>query len=69
MDKKTISSLQLKRREFLLTLGLGGAAAAAAVGGRLITAATDDDQEKKQPASQGYRLTGHVQNYYRTPRI
>lgn len=69
MDKKDSSSIQMKRRRFLATLGLGGAAAAAAVGAKLVTAAADDSETKKPEASKGYRLTAHVQNYYRTTRI
>jgi nitrous oxide reductase len=57
----------LKRRKFLLTVGLGGAGAAAgAVGGRAMLA----NKEQAQTATaRGYRLSAHVQNYYRTTRV
>lgn len=68
MDKTT----SLKRRSFLISLGLGGAGAAAGViGGKSLMekqAATGGEQESDKK-SKGYRLTEHVKNYYRTTRI
>ena len=64
MDGKTTD---LKRRSFLLTLGLGGAAAAV-VGGRAVIepqAVAGDKREKET----GYRLTEHVKRYYRTAKV
>lgn len=59
----------LKRRNFLLTVGLGGAGAAAgAIGGKSMLARTDEAAGKESSAS-GYRLSAHVQNYYRTTRV
>lgn len=59
-----------KRRNFLLTAGLGLGAAAAAVGVKALiaespaTAAID-----RQAKDKGYQATEHVRNYYRTARI
>lgn len=59
----------LKRRNFLLSVGLGGAGAAAgAIGGKALLAQTTGVAEKEASA-RGYRLSAHVQNYYRTTRI
>lgn len=65
MKEKT----DLKRRNFLLTAGLGGAGAAAAV-----MVARSGVQPEAAPAAEavqgkGYRLTQHVANYYRTTRV
>lgn len=59
----------LKRRNFLLTVGLGGAGAAAgAIGGKAMLAQTVEPPAK-EASSEGYRLSAHVQNYYRTARV
>ncbi len=59
----------LKRRNFLLTVGLGGAGAAAgAIGGKAMLARTAE-VPVKEASAKGYRLSAHVQNYYRTTRV
>ena len=56
------------RREFLKNMMLGGSAAAVA----LMTAREAAAQPKpgpvaaKQPESKGYRVTPHIEHYYRT---
>jgi hypothetical protein len=59
---------KLSRRNFLLTVGAGGAATAAAVvaGGKALqgTSAASDKQ-----GSRGYHETAHVNNYYRTAKV
>jgi len=61
--KKTI----LSRRNFLLTAGAGGAAAVAVVVGKNASeptqAATDDKR-----ATSGYKVSAHIENYYRTTK-
>jgi hypothetical protein len=60
----------VKRRNFLLTLGLGGAGAAAAVVGT--RALAPDSRQAAEPGTtpgKGYQLTEHVRNYYRTTRV
>lgn len=58
----------LKRRGFLVSVGLGSAGAAAGViGGKaLMDKAAPAD---KPDSGKGYRLSEHVQNYYRTTRV
>jgi shikimate 5-dehydrogenase len=57
---------KLSRRNFLLTVGAGGAATAAAV----VTG-----QKQSSPAAttaeakRGYQETAHVNNYYRTAKV
>ncbi len=58
---------RLSRRNFLLTVGAGGAATAAAV------VATKDPAPaltgKGKRATRGYHATEHVNNYYRTTKV
>jgi nitrous oxide reductase len=62
-------SKRLSRRNFLLTVGAGGAAGAAAV------VATRSATTKPAPASndkratRGYEASEHVNNYYRTAKV
>jgi hypothetical protein len=56
-----------RRRRFLLTAGAGGAAAVATVL-KPVSAATPE-LVTTAPASQGYRDTEHVRDYYRTTKI
>jgi hypothetical protein len=59
-----------KRRNFMLTLGLGGIAAAAAVLTGKSSHAAEAVETATQPADkQGYRLTEHIKHYYRSTRI
>jgi alkyl hydroperoxide reductase subunit AhpF len=64
----TQKNAKLSRRNFLLTVGAGGAATAAAVvSGRKATpgAATAEAPDGKR----GYQETAHVNNYYRTAMV
>lgn len=60
----------LKRRQFLLTAGVGGVSAAAAVvavrstGGDAGATATTAQTDRS-----GYRMTEHIAAYYRTARV
>jgi hypothetical protein len=59
---------QLTRRNFLLTLGAGGAATAAAI------VATKPPSTQTTPANdkratRGYQSSEHVNNYYRTAKV
>ena len=62
-------SQRLTRRNFLLTLGAGGAATAAAI------VATKSPSTKPVPATsdkratRGYQASEHVNNYYRTTKV
>ena len=60
---------RLSRRNFLLTVGAGGAATAAAI-------VAQNKAQQAQPASgtgkratRGYQASEHVNNYYRTTKV
>lgn len=59
---------KLSRRNFLFAVGAGSAVAGAAL---VAGHGTDTDPQnvKKIADSKGYRLTAHVQNYYRTTKV
>lgn len=59
---------KLSRRNFLLAVGAGTAASAAAI---VAKKATDSGTKKDSAveSKQGYQLTEHVRNYYRTAKI
>jgi nitrous oxide reductase len=59
---------RLSRRNFLLTVGAGGAATAAAIVAKTPAPAQPADDKDKR-ASRGYAATGHVNNYYRTTKV
>ncbi len=59
---------RLSRRNFLLTLGAGGAATAAAIVAKTPgSESLEKDQDKR--ASRGYQASEHVNNYYRTAKV
>jgi hypothetical protein len=57
---------RLSRRNFLLTVGAGGAATAAAIVAK--SSATDPSSKDKR-GTRGYHATEHVNNYYRTTKV
>lgn len=57
----------LSRRKFLMTVGAGGAAGAAAIVAKTAGTAAPDKDDKR--ATGGYRLSAHVENYYRTTKV
>jgi shikimate 5-dehydrogenase len=59
---------RLSRRNFLLTVGAGGAATAAAI---VATKSGSDSavKEKDKRATRGYHASEHVNNYYRTTKV
>ncbi|HZM35282.1 MAG TPA: twin-arginine translocation signal domain-containing protein [Burkholderiales bacterium] len=57
----------LSRRNFLVTLGAGGAATAAAIVAKKPSPSATDSKDKR--ASRGYHATEHVNNYYRTTKV
>lgn len=70
MEDKQAKQANLKRRGFLLTLGAGSAGAAAVVAGAGGTAVQAVQQAVAEPEKgQGYALSEHVRNYYRTTRV
>jgi hypothetical protein len=59
---------RLSRRNFLLTVGAGGAVTAAAIVAKAPTSAkpaTDGDKR----ATRGYHASEHISNYYRTTKV
>ena len=60
---------KLSRRNFLLTVGAGGAATAAAVvtGNKALPGASATGDDKS--GARGYQETAHVNNYYRTAKV
>jgi hypothetical protein len=58
----------LSRRNFLLTVGAGGAATAAAIVAKnAATPATSGGKDKR--ATSGYKVSEHIENYYRTTKV
>lgn len=64
----TEKKAKLSRRNFLLTLGAGGAATAAAIVATK-TSPTSAESSKDKRATRGYHATEHVNNYYRTTKV
>jgi shikimate 5-dehydrogenase len=60
---------RLTRRNFLLTLGAGGAATAAAVVASKSTPTNATSSAKDKRATRGYQSSEHVGNYYRTAKV
>jgi len=60
---------KLSRRNFLLTLGAGGAATAAAVVATRTPATQPTPGAKDKRATRGYQASEHVNNYYRTTKV
>jgi hypothetical protein len=58
----------LSRRNFLLTVGAGGAATAAAIVGKTTSTPADKDARDKR-ATGGYKVSEHIENYYRTTKV
>ena len=58
----------LSRRNFLLTVGAGGAASAAALVAKSPQGVAPQKSKDKR-ATQGYQQTAHVNNYYRTTKV
>ena len=58
----------LSRRNFLLTVGAGGAATAAAIVGKSAPTPSASDSKDKR-ATSGYKVSEHIDNYYRTTKV
>ncbi len=56
------------RRRFLQGMATAGGAAAVAVAAKSV-AAPIEIEDKPQTVSQGYRVTPHIRDYYKTTRI
>jgi len=62
-------SKRLSRRNFLLTVGAGGAATAAAVVATQAPPTKPTPATKDKRATRGYQQSEHVNNYYRTTKV
>lgn len=60
-------SKRISRRHFLFAAGAGGAAATVMVAGRKPEPSAQP--AKSPPASNGYHVTEHIRNYYRTTKV
>jgi shikimate 5-dehydrogenase len=60
---------KLSRRNFLLTLGAGGAATAAAIVATKNAGTSPTGTSKDKRATRGYQASEHVNNYYRTTKV
>ena len=58
---------RLSRRNFLLTVGAGGAATAAAIVAKNPSSKPAADGDKR--ATRGYHASEHINNYYRTTKV
>ena len=58
----------LSRRNFLLTMGAGGAATAVAIVGKNAATSTTAGSKDKR-ATSGYKVSEHIENYYRTTKV
>jgi shikimate 5-dehydrogenase len=58
----------LSRRNFLLTIGAGGAATAAAIVTKSASTPSASDSKDKR-ATSGYKVSEHINNYYRTTKV
>jgi hypothetical protein len=58
----------LSRRNFLMTVGAGGAATAAAIVGQKASTLPSPDSKDKR-ATSGYKVSEHINNYYRTTKV
>jgi hypothetical protein len=59
---------RLSRRNFLLTVGAGGAATAAAIVAKNAPPGAAKSNKDKR-ATRGYHASEHVNNYYRTAKV
>ena len=66
MPRNSISS---SRRGFLISLGAGSVAAAAEVVTAVAPATKTDTNAKEPQAKRGYRVSEHINKYYRTTRV
>jgi len=62
-------SPRLSRRNFLLAVGAGGAATAAAIAASTAPGVSRGAAAEGKRPSRGYRMSEHVNNYYRTAKV
>ena len=57
------------RRNFLLAAGVGGAGAVAAVATGRKAVPAGEKQASAQDTAEGYRVTAHIEKYYKTTEV
>lgn len=57
------------RRNFLLAAGVGGAGAVAAVATGRKALPAGEKQASAQDTAEGYRVTAHIEKYYKTTEV
>lgn len=62
-------SKRISRRHFLFAAGAGGAAATVLVVARKGDLPVQPTKAKSPPAGNGYHVTEHIRNYYRTTKV
>lgn len=60
---------RFSRRNFLLTVGAGGAATAAAIVAKSRTQESPSATGSGKRATRGYQVSEHINNYYRTTKV
>lgn len=66
MAKSAVSS---SRRGFLISVGTGSVAAAAAAVSAVTSDTRSEADNKNRPNKSGYRVSEHINKYYRTARV
>ena len=66
MAKSGVSS---SRRGFLISVGTGSVAAAAAAVSVVAPESSDETDKNDQRGKRGYRVSEHINKYYRTTRL
>jgi hypothetical protein len=65
-----MKTTKTNRRKFLMAAGLGGAGAVAAVvAGKQAVEAPQKGAEAASPEASGYRVTAHIEKYYKTTEV
>ena len=65
----TERSKHYSRRNFLLTVGAGGAATAAAIAAKRSGPSQQPSSGSGRRTSRGYQVSEHIDNYYRTTKV
>ena len=60
---------KLSRRNFLLSVGAGGAAGAAAIVAKTVPQAQPAAAGTDKNSTKGYQASTHIRNYYRTAKV
>ncbi len=60
---------KLSRRNFLRVAGVGGAAATLAIAVKQNSISNSEKPDDSARGGQGYHVTDHIRNYYRTAKV